>query len=592
MEPGPPPLHGFLVDLRRGPAGVQGWPGPETPDHCAVWFHGYLAGSDRLRTELKLDRRASAGRIVAAAWRRWRTEVTEHAMGEFAAVVVSGADAVLIGDRMGLRPLYIATRAQGIVVSTDLAVLARETCAWRDLDEDYLADIFATGLHLGCRTPYRGIRRLGMGEFATWSSGRLTFAGGWRPRTETIAGTVREHEELLRATVEEAVAGALSADGVQAVELSGGLDTSTVLAVAARRAPVHAVSFVHPGSPGSDETAWIRAALEETPAKWHPIDATEYEIFAAGPEFGNFLPAPSRRILNWASSAAEDDIATRLGASTVLTGEGGDAVFLAGLLPWYLADLLRTGRWARLRQESHKWAAQSDVRRSAAFWLRRAAFDGRRRWRGGQTLTLQPSRPLAVTAPWLMHAYVDAAHLQDRTECTTPLRASSVHRQAVLENVVRCAEFARSRHVFVSGTADTRHPLLAPALVDLAMSTPWQVAADPRIDRAVQRYAFAGLVSDTVLRRRSKTIADEAVTNGYERHPRWQEYLCESPLIAQRGYVDAAAWRQALQAVGRTAAVAQLYAAMQIEVWLRHLRHAGAPVLLGHCPPRGARDEK
>jgi asparagine synthase (glutamine-hydrolysing) len=212
--------------------------------------------------------------------------------------------------------------------------------------------------------------------------------------------------------------------------------------------------------------------------------------------------------------------------------------------------------------------------------VRRAALDGLRRWQRGQTLTLEKPGHFLASAPWLNQAYVDSHRLADRTQFTTAIRARSVHVQAVLENVLRCAEFARSRRVFSSGGVDVRHPLLAPALVDLAIRTPWRIAVDPKIDRAVQRYAFAGTVSDTVLRRRSKTIADEAILRGFERRPGWREYLCEDPLVVQRGYVDAHGWNSALRAVGRIGGVTQLYAAIQIEVWLRHLRHAGQPSLL------------
>ncbi len=265
------------------PTRVRGWPLQETVGESAVWFHGYVADPAPLRAELKLDRSASFGRIVEAGWRRWGADMAERIVGEYAAVIVTGPDAVLIGDRMGLRPLYCGSRSNETVVSTDLGALARETGAWRALDEDYLADIFSTGLHLGHRTPYRDIRRLEVGEFAIWRGGRLRVHGGWRPQDRPVAGTFDEHQELLRGTVEHAVAGTLSSDDTQAVELSGGLDSSTVLAVVAGLKPAHALSFVHPGSPASDETPWIQEALETTPASWHPIDATEHGTFTGGP---------------------------------------------------------------------------------------------------------------------------------------------------------------------------------------------------------------------------------------------------------------------------------------------------------------------
>lgn len=571
-------LDGFLVALSDD-GRVRGWPRSEPTGPSTIWFHGYLAHPGALRSELDLDASASSGAIVEASWRRWGADTAAHVVGEYAAVVVTGSEAVLLGDRMGLLPLYYAPAGDGCVVSTDLGVLVRETAAWRQLDEEYLADVLSGGMHLGARTPYRDVSRLQAGEFGTWNPHGLRVAGGWRPDEEPIDRSLREHEELLRDTVTRAVAGAMG-DGATAVELSGGLDTSTVLAVASDLRPVQALSFVLPGSPGSDETPWIREALTTTPVPWHPIDATEHGPFAAGPEFGTFLAAPSRRIINWASGVAEGDAARASGTSIILTGEGGDAVFFAGLLPWYLADLLRTGRAHRLRHESARWSAHSELRRSAAFWLRRAAVDGVRRWRSGRTLTLEPARPLTVAAPWLQRSYVDDLDLADRTQHTTTIRARSVHGQAVLENVLRCVEFARSRRVSPVDGVESRHPLLSPALVDLALRTPWHVAVDPRVDRAVQRYAFAGRVSETVLRRRSKSIADEAILASFDQRPCWREYLCEEPRIVERGYVDADAWAGALRVVGRVGGVARLYSAIQVEVWLRHLRHVGVPVLL------------
>lgn len=122
------------------------------------------------------------------------------------------------------------------MVSTDLGLLARETGAWREVDEEYIADVLATGLHLGSRTPYRAIRRLGLGEYATWQAGRLTVGGGW------VSAHHTNHRDCARARRIAAVSGhrrcgrilpIACEDGAVVVELSGGLDTSTVLGVAA-----------------------------------------------------------------------------------------------------------------------------------------------------------------------------------------------------------------------------------------------------------------------------------------------------------------------------------------------------------------------
>ena len=343
-----PDVKGFLLVVQPGaPQPVQGWPDPVTANGLQVCFSGYLAEPAVVRTTLGLERDASYAAIVGAAWRRWRGVVSERVLGEFAAAVVDGSEVAVVGDRMGLRPLYLHAGQGAVVVSTDLAVLARETMACATLDDEYLADLFGAGQHLGARTPYRSIRRLQLGEYALWRPGRLRVLGGWRPRDPDPAGTRDVHQERLRATVRRVVSGALPS-GPVAVAFSGGLDSSTLLATVPRTTAVRALSFVFPAAVGSDETAWMRAALEPDPVPWQPIDGSKHGHFTAGPEFDTFFAAPTPVAVAWALVAAEATAARDFGAAAILTGEGGDAVFLAGVLPWYLADLLRTGRLKRL----------------------------------------------------------------------------------------------------------------------------------------------------------------------------------------------------------------------------------------------------
>ncbi len=573
---------GFLISIRRdAPQLVRGWPKPVTAGRHEVWFHGYLAEPTALRSRLGLDSDAGAAELLEAAWRRWRGEITEHVLGEYTAVLSCRAEVAVVADRMGLRPVYCCRQRDTVTISTDLGLLATETAAWRRLDEDYIADVLSSGRHLGPRTPYADIIRLTAGQYATWTADKFAVHGGWRPAGATVDISFADHQERLRSTVERVVVAAGTA-GPIAVELSGGLDSSTLLAVLARSADVHALSFIYPDDPQSDETPWIQAALAETPAPWHPIDAVRHGYFVDGPDFGRFLPAPSRRILNWALSAAEDRAAAGVGAQVIISGEGGDAVFLGGLLPWYLADLMRTGRWRTLLHESARWTQNMDMKRPTAFWLRRAAVDAHRAWRRGEVLTMEPHASVAVKAPWLDHDFVVERGLDRRSRATGPIRASSVHQQAILEGIMLSAEAVRGIHASGARAGEVRAPLLAPPLVDLALATPWHIGVDPRIDRAVQRYAFRGVVSPVTLRRRSKPGIDAAIFGGLERHAAWRDYLQQDSELVTRGYVDGPRWATAVDraTVGRTAGIAQFHSAVQIEVWLRHLRYVGTPQFL------------
>lgn len=577
-----PSLNGFLIRVRPDEFGVSGWPDPGLVDGSArVWFHGYLAEPARLRGLLGLSADADAGAIVATAWRRWGADTIERVIGEFAAVVVDRAWVAVLGDRTGLRPLYLHAEGETLTVSTDLAVLVRETGAWRALDEQYLADLMGAGQHLGARSPYRDISRLTPGEYAVWRRGRLVVRQAWQPGLPEPGGDRADHEERLRETVTRVVAGA-APPGPVAVELSGGLDSSTLCATVPRAHPVHAVSFVYPGASSSDESDWIRAALDANPVPWIAVDAIDNGHFTVGPQFPTFIAAPTQGCFTWAMDLAESAAAEAAGATALLTGEGGDAVFLAGLLPWYLGDLLRTGRLRQLLAETRRWSADADPPRVQALWARRAAVGAWRRWRRGERFELNPSRPLEQSAPWLRRDYLRAYSLERRVEKAGRLRAGSVHSQGVLNGILQAAEDVRAHYPLSAAGIEFRHPFLAPPMVDLALATPWQVGVDPRIDRAVQRYAFEGVVAETTLRRRSKQGPDEAIFRGLERNSDWPEFLVDGPAIVERGYVDGRAWARAvdLAIVGRVNSIRHFKTAVAVEVWLRQLGAAGSPQLI------------
>jgi asparagine synthase (glutamine-hydrolysing) len=575
-------VNGFLLRVRpSAPQPLLAWPDPVQADGLQVWFRGYLARPQELGISLAVKRGACAAEVAAAAWRRWRTGIADQLQGEFAAVVVDGLDVAVLGDRMGLRPIYWCAARDEIVVSTDLEVLARETGSWAALDEEYLADLFASGRHLGARTPYRDVRRLRAGECALWRAGDLRVWGGWRPREPEAGGTLDDHCERLRSIVQQVVRDALP-NGPVGVSLSGGLDSSTVLAAVPRTVPACALSFVFPGIESSDESAWIRAALEAHPIPSRCIDGVEQGHFSAGPEFGVFFGAPSPVSFAWALVEAESAAAREAGVEAILTGEGGDAVFLGGVLPWYLADLLRTGGLARLRTEVSRWADCADPPRVATYWLHRAALGGWWSWRTGKALSLSPTPSVSRLAPWLAADFIADRRLEGRQAGAGPIRAASVHSQSLVDAILECCETIRSNEALASREIESRHPLLAPPLVDLALETPWAVGVDPRIDRAVQRYAFQGIVSPAVLRRRSKGHPEEAILRGLERNPAWVDFLMAQPHIVERGYADPRRWTEAVMKarVGNVASIRHFGAAVQVEVWLRHLHRVGASRLL------------
>ncbi|MBX7431199.1 hypothetical protein JDV09_03600 [Mycobacterium sp. Y57] len=578
-------LNGFLV-WRLPSERVRGWPEPVEAHGLAVWFYGYLAAEAGHPTGSHRSRHYENCELVAAAYRRWGTGFGQRLHGEYCAVIADGPTVVAGGDRMGLRPLYFSNSADVIVISSDLGATARELRA-DSIDEIYIADLLARGRHLGTRTPYSEISRLGIGQAAKWSDATgPKLSVEWRPTIGCATGDLEAQKNRLVRAVDIAV-GNSAPEGAVAVHLSGGLDSSTLLACLPPDRDAHAISTVFTEQPTCDEREWIAAALRNNSVPWHPIDVSRCLPFSAGPAFDHFIAAPSYATVTWAQDLAEDEIAREVGATAILTGEGGDEVFSAGALPWHIADLLRTGNWWAAWRQARWWSSDSPAPRPATYWLSRSGFRGWMNWRRGTDLLMRPTAPVSINAPWLAADFVQSENARAGESARSELRALRVDQQAVWEGIVHAAETVRSSYPFTAHRVDTRHPFLSPEMVDVALSTPWQAGVDPRIDRAVQRYAFAGRVSETTLRRRSKATTDLAIFRGLEQASDWIELLWESPEIARRGYVDLARWRESIDrsTVGWLYSVHHFKAAVQIEHWLSQLHRMGRPQLLRVAPP-------
>jgi hypothetical protein len=102
---------------------------------------------------------------------------------------------------------------------------------------------------------------------------------------------------------------------------------------------------------------------------------------------------------------------------------------------------------------------------------------------------------------------------------------------------------------------------------------PWSQKQLPRCDRYLQRRALKGLVDDDIRTRIGYGSGSRLFVEGLQRSKQWQDYLCDSPKLAERGLIDAAKWQLAIQqaCVGQTHAEPLLLRAMSVEIWLKQL---------------------
>ena len=538
---------------------------------------GYLADRAELRTRLGIEAisRPSDGELLAHAYRRWGRDLQAHVLGEYAAVVVDPrADtALLTHDALGLAPLFYAPARDTLAFSTHVVDLVDLASSER-LDEDYLADFLALGSPTTERTPFSAIRRLLPGQSLWWSDGNLHLLRSWNlaDGPSLRCRDDGEYEERFRALLGAGVRAALETSGAAWSDLSGGLDSSSVVAVAAAGGAqrLAAVSVVSPGYPELDERRWMRAVVDQHEVPWHQLDIETMLPFSRLPDA--FLGEPAALVIEAAQLRRRDELLAAHGVTSLLTGNGGDAVLCAfsGPIAVHLADPLFAGRPVDALRAISAWRKGSEDVRSSSYWLLRSlaapavAHLRRRDIRGGVRLPPQP---------WIDPGYVRRMRLIDRMNASSAPHCASPGRQHLWNNLWSVAPAATT--TFQRPTAyDVRSPLMYRPLVEFMAAIPWEQKVQPRCDRYLQRRALAGVLPELVRRRASKADGSRPFIDGLRRSREWFAYLTDDPLLAAHGIAGAGPWRSAVRAasVGITNGDMFFLAGVAVETWLRQLR--------------------
>lgn len=180
------------------------------------------------------------------------TEVIPHLYEEFGADFVTRLEGmfavalwdegeqqlVLARDRAGIKPLYYALPRHGVVFGSEMrAVLAAGVST--TVDVQALSDYFSLMYVPGARSIYREVRRLAPGTVLTWRSQGYKIRRYWdlrdAPRRRDLSP--RQATARLRELLAESVDQQLMADVPLGFFLSGGIDSSSVVAAARHRRP-------------------------------------------------------------------------------------------------------------------------------------------------------------------------------------------------------------------------------------------------------------------------------------------------------------------------------------------------------------------
>ena len=211
--------------------------------------------------------------VLLAAYDAWGPACLDRFLGMFAFLLWDDRERTLwaVRDRFGVKPLYYATGSAGeLVVASEIKAIHAAGIP-REPDAGSWITHLATGASdFSDRTFWGGVSALPPGHGLSWKNGRTTVAP-WYDLAERAADLdlrpAGEVEEEYRSLLSDAVALRFRSDVPVGINLSGGLDSSTLLGVVqevrGEDDDVQAFTFTT-GDPRYDETPWVRAMLERT----------------------------------------------------------------------------------------------------------------------------------------------------------------------------------------------------------------------------------------------------------------------------------------------------------------------------------------
>lgn len=392
-----PDSHGVWVDGARGiglghrrlavvdlsPHGAQ--PMTSASGRYVVAFNGEIYNHQTLRSRLGSGpwRGHSDTETLCAAFDRWGVQDSlPHLVGMFAIAVWDreSGELTLARDRLGEKPLYWGRLRDGTVVFGSELRALRAHAAWDgQVDRDALALYLRLGNVPAPYTIHQGVRKLEPGAWIRFTRGRNDATGTWwsldraieaamRHRTEAMHWSDHEAADRLEGVLMEAVEGQMLADVPLGAFLSGGVDSSTVVAMMTRCAPGAVRTFcIGFDEPGFDEAVHARAVAHHLGTNHTELRVTASDALAVVPKLPYLYDEPFAD-----SSQIPTALVTAMARREVtvaLSGDGGDELF-AGYNRYLIADRL----WRRLvlvPAPLRRWASSAllavDARRLTAW---------------------------------------------------------------------------------------------------------------------------------------------------------------------------------------------------------------------------------
>lgn len=514
--------------------------------------------------------------IVAAAHERWGTAAFRELIGDWAISLWSPNDQSLIlaKDFVGTRHLYYAIERNQVTWCTILDPLVLFARHRFKLEEEYVAGwlSFFPATHL---TPYVGIQAVPPASFVRLIRGKQTVTKYWDfdPGKRIRYRAESEYEEHFRSVFAQSVRRRLRSDSPVLAELSGGMDSSSIVCMAGliiaqqySEAPgLDTISYYSNSEPNWNERPYFTSVENKLGRIGCHIDVDLQKSFSLDFDSNSFAATPNctDKCASEAVKQFESWVISHRNR-VLVSGIGGDEV--TGGLPTAipeLEDLLARARFIQLASRLKLWALS---RRKPWFHL---LFEAAR---GFQPPEIGGVPPYMCPPSWLHRDFVKRHR---RALTGYPLRVKLFGALPSFQENLSILEALR-RQIACDALPseppyEKRYPYLDRDLLEFIFACPREQLVRPGQRRSLMRRSLVGIVPSELLNRKRKAFVVRSPLLALSTEQTRLSEMSEMMLVTSFGILDPEAFRLALRQAcqGQEVAIVTLMRVLGIESWLR-----------------------
>lgn len=376
--------------------------------------------------------------LILKAYEKWGADCPEHLLGDWVFAIWDARNRRLFiaRDHHGNTGLYYYRHSRFFVFASSLKGLFALPDVPRRLNSNHLARVLVSWPTDGESTAYEGVFRLPPAHAMTITAGGIRVRRYWRleDAPDVRFGSDQEYIDAFLELFEEAVRCRLRTCRPVGIQLSGGLDSTSVAALAARELDGHGKRLLAFSSVPKydttqavashrlgDETAFIRATCQFV----GNIDLTYITADQISPLEGirrqlGIFQEPIHAAANLYWIVALFEAARQHGVGALLNGQGGnDTISWSGNRHGYLYSLFNTRRWSDWWREVAAWRAVHQASRWRTFksqvvrpllppnWFRfyKRLRDGTSSWTEYSAINPDFAEAIELTAQMVEHGH-------------------------------------------------------------------------------------------------------------------------------------------------------------------------------------------